>query len=173
MSERRAEWTLLAVDAAGCGTFARDHHRICWRAAAAAEPRASPVGLAAKLATVAERAHGKVGVSVVHVESRDVAPGAPSNTRRWCNLPVAVTVQQLLEFPWSTATTPRATSYELLELVGGPVELTRRIRTLGFPDIDIRGSTKEIATAPQHPNHGSAAGLARLLSALQLRPTEL
>lgn len=191
-----------------------------WRAAAAAEPRASPVGLAAKLATVAERAHGKVGISVVHVESgqetavegdaalplcsvfklplavvvlksiergqlrfdqkaiveaRDVAPGVPSNTKRWRNLPVEVTVRQLLEF--SLVDSDNTSSDELLELVGGPVELTRQIRTLGFSDIDIRGSTREIATAPQHPNHGSAAGLAQLLSALQrgvvLRPTEL
>jgi hypothetical protein len=47
-----------------------------WRAAAAAEPRAAPVGLAAKLATLAEQAGGKVGVSVIHVESgQEVAVG--------------------------------------------------------------------------------------------------
>jgi beta-lactamase class A len=190
------------------------------RAAAAAEPGASPVGLAAKLATVAGRAGGRVGVSVIHVESgqevavggsvalplysvfklplavvvlksvergqlsldqtvtieaRDVAPGAPSNAEKWRNLPIAVSVRKLLEF--SLVDSDNTSSDELLSLIGGPVELTRQIGALGFSDIVIRTSTKQMARAPEPPNQGSAAALARLLAALQrgvvLRPPEL
>lgn len=190
-----------------------------WRSAAATEPGASPLGLAAKLATLAERVDGKVGVAVVHVESgrevavrgdvalplcsvfklplavvvlkaielgelrldqtvvveaRDVSPGVSSNTEKWRHLPAALNVRQLLEL--SLVDSDNTSSDKLLALVGGPAELTRRIRTLGFSDIDIRGSTKEMATAARHPNHGSAASLVRLLGALQrgavLRPPE-
>ena len=191
-----------------------------WRATVAAEPRAAPRDLAGELALICERAKGRVGVSVVHVESgrevatggeaalplysvfklplavvvlkaiereelsldqeavveaRDVAPGAASNTHKWRNLPVTLTVRQLLEF--SLIDSDNTSSDKLLELVGGPAGVTRQIRALGFSGIDIRGSTKEIATAPRHPNHGSALSLARLLSGLQrgvvLRPAEL
>ena len=190
-----------------------------WRPAAAREPPASAAALAAKLATLTERADARVGVSVVHVESGrevavggdaalplysvfklplavmvlkyiergqlrldqqtrveagDVAPGVPSNTERWRDLPVAVSVQQLLEF--SLIDSDNTASDELLALVGGPAELTRQLRALGLMDIDIRGSTKEIATLREHTNRGTASGLSRLLSALQrgvvLRPAE-
>jgi beta-lactamase class A len=189
-------------------------------ATAAAKPGASPAGLATKLATLAERAGGKVGVSVIHVETGretavgastrlplysvfklplavvvlksvergqlgldqqatveagDVAPGVPSNAETWRNVPVTVSVRQLLEF--SLVASDNTASDELLELIGGPAELTRQMRALGFADIDIRVSTKEMAKAPEHPNRGSATSLARLLAALQrgvvLRPAEL
>jgi beta-lactamase class A len=210
-----------------------EHHAMQWlaglilitalaagsRTATAAEA-ASPVALAAKLATVAERAGGRVGVSVIHVESgqelgvggsvalplysvfklplaavvlksvergqlsldqkatveaRDVAPGVPGNAAKWRTLPIAVSVRQLLEF--SLVDSDNTASDKLLSLIGGPVELTRRIRALGLSEIEIRTSAKEATGAPDHPNRGSAAGLARLLAALQrgvvLRPTEL
>jgi beta-lactamase class A len=188
--------------------------------AIAAERGASPDGLAAKLATLAERAGGRVGVSVIHVESgqetavggtiglpmysvfklplavvvlksvergqlrldqeaiveaRDVAPGVPSNAAKWRNVPVPVSVRHLLEF--SLVSSDNTASDKLLELIGGPEELTRQIGALGFSDIDIRVSTKEMAKTPEHPNRGSATSLARLLAALQrgvvLRPAEL
>jgi beta-lactamase class A len=108
------------------------------------------------------------------VDAGDVAPGVASNTEKWRHLPVAVSVQQLLEY--SLIDSDNTASDELLALVGGPAELTHQIRALGFSDIDIRASTKEAAAATRHPNRGSASGLARLLSALQrgvvLRPAE-
>jgi beta-lactamase class A len=190
------------------------------RAAAAADPAASPAGLAAKLVTIAERVGGRVGVSVIHVESgqevavggsvalplysvfklplaamvlksvergqlsldqkvtveaRDVAPGVPINAEKWRDLPRDVSVRKLLEF--SLVDSDNTSTDELLSLIGGPGELTRLLRMLGFLDIDIRASTKELAKAPEHSNQGSAAALARLLAALQrgvvLRPPQL
>src|SRR5262245_38524775 len=71
------------------------------RAAAASEPPASPpVGLAARLATVAERAHGKVGVSVMHVESGQEVTLGGDAALPLCSvfkLPLAVVVLKSIE----------------------------------------------------------------------------
>jgi beta-lactamase class A len=57
---------------------------------------------------------------------------------------------------------------KMLELVGGPDTVTRRMRALGLQTIDIRASTKEfLKSSGAHPNTATPADLARLLLLLQ------
>ncbi|MFL6336639.1 MAG: class A beta-lactamase [Pyrinomonadaceae bacterium] len=101
----------------------------------------------------------------VHVEPDEAAPGVKSNSDLWAKASDR-TVRELLEF--SIVRSDNTSSDKLLELVGGPEAVTRRMRALGLQSIQVRASTKEfLKSKDAHPNTGSPADLARLLVLLQ------
>jgi beta-lactamase class A len=101
----------------------------------------------------------------VHVEPEEAAPGVKSNSDLWAK-PSDRTVRELLEF--SIVRSDNTSTDKLLELVGGPDIVSRRMGALGLQSIRVRASTKEFLKNPgAHPNTGAAADLARLLSMLQ------
>ena len=100
----------------------------------------------------------------VRISASDVAPGWRGNTDLW-RKPSERSVAQLLEF--SIARSDNTSSDKLLALVGGPAAVTRRMRALGFRDIEIRSSVRGFAGQANHPNMGSALDLAALLARLQ------
>jgi beta-lactamase class A len=101
----------------------------------------------------------------VHVEPEEAAPGVKSNSDLWLK-PSDRTVRELMEF--SIMRSDNTSSDKLLELVGGPEAVTRRMRALGLQSIEVRASTKEFLKNPgAHPNTGTPADIARLLSMLQ------
>jgi beta-lactamase class A len=111
----------------------------------------------------------------VLVTPADVAPGWEGNSNLW-RKPVERSVRELLEL--SIVRSDNTSSDKLLELVGGPEAVTRRMRSLGFTDIDIRFSVHEFAAQREkQPNTGTASDLAHLLARLQkgeiLEPPQL
>jgi len=101
----------------------------------------------------------------VHVEPEEAAPGVKENSDLWRE-PSDRTVRELLEF--SIVRSDNTSSDKLLELVGGPEAVTRRMRALGLTNVEVRASAKEfLRSKGAHPNTGSAADLARLLVMLQ------
>lgn len=110
----------------------------------------------------------------LHVDPADVAPGSQFNADLW-RKPVDKTVAELLEF--SIVRSDNTSSDKLLQLVGGPAVVTKRMRALGFPNIDIVSTVREYATNRDKPNLATTANLARLLSGLQkgelLQPAHL
>nr|AIA11011.1 ClassA_beta_lactamase [uncultured bacterium] len=110
----------------------------------------------------------------IHVAPADVAPGSQFNADLW-RKPADKTVAELLEF--SIVRSDNTSSDQLLQLVGGPAVVTERMRTLGFPNIDIVSTVREYATSQGKPNLATTANLARLLSRLQkgelLEPSHL
>jgi beta-lactamase class A len=71
-----------------------------------------------------------------------------------------------LEF--SIVRSDNTSSDKMLELVGGPEAVTRRMRALGLQHIEVRASVQEfIKSKDAHPNTGAPADLARLLVMLQ------
>lgn len=100
----------------------------------------------------------------LRVTPAEVVPGWQGNTALWRKT-VERTVAELLEL--SLVRSDNTSSDKLLQLVGGPAEVTRRMRGLGFQDIDIRSSVREFAALREHPNTGTASDLARLLARLQ------
>jgi beta-lactamase class A len=101
----------------------------------------------------------------VRVTPADVAPGSAANTERWRE-PVDRTVGELLEL--SIRESDNTSSDKLLELVGGPESVTERVRSLGFPGIDVRMSVREMSARRRvGANTGSALAVAALLTSLQ------
>ena len=100
----------------------------------------------------------------VRVTPDDVAPGSEFNTDLW-RKPGEKTVAELLEF--SIMRSDNTSSDKLLEQVGGPGAVTRRMRELGFKNIDIQYTTREFAAHRDKPNTGTASDLAHLLAQLQ------
>jgi beta-lactamase class A len=100
----------------------------------------------------------------IRVTPGDVAPGAQFNLDLW-RKPVARSVGELIEF--SIVRSDNTSSDKLLDLIGGPASVTERMRSLGFPNIDIHSSTREFAAHRDNPNTGSAEEFARLLAQLQ------
>lgn len=100
----------------------------------------------------------------IRVTPADVAPGSQFNLDLW-RKPVERSVRELMEV--SIVRSDNTSSDKLLELVGGPAGVTERMRSMGFPNIDIRSSTREFAAQRANPNTGSAEDLARLLAQLQ------
>jgi len=96
----------------------------------------------------------------IHVTPTDVAPGTPGNTALW-QKPVDVSVEQLLEY--SISRSDNTSSDKLVELAGGPLKVTERMRSLGFQNLDIHISSGEFMKNRQNPNTGSADDLAKLL----------
>lgn len=101
----------------------------------------------------------------VLVDAGDVAPGIQANTERWAQLPMQVELERLLQL--SLVESDNTSSDKLLELVHGPKALTSRVRALGFANIEIVSSTKDMQRFREHPNRASAQALARLLATLQ------
>ncbi|MDT5271601.1 MAG: beta-lactamase class [Acidobacteriota bacterium] len=173
-------------------------------------PPTADAELAARLKAICERAGGRCGVAVTHVETgrsvavegdramplysvfklplavtvlkeveegrlqldqkvrvepEEAAPGVKSNSDLWLKASDR-TIRELLEF--SIVRSDNTSSDKLLELVGGPDAVTRRMRALGLQNIEVRASTREFLKNPDaHPNTGTPDDLARLLSLLQ------
>jgi len=100
----------------------------------------------------------------VRVTPAEVVPGAPENTALW-RAPAERTIRELLEL--SIVRSDNTSSDKLLQLVGGPEVVTRRMRTLGFSDIEVRRPVREFASLRIHPNTATPIDLAGLLSRLQ------
>jgi beta-lactamase class A len=98
------------------------------------------------------------------VGPEDVAPGSRFNTDLW-QKPVETTVAELLEF--SIVRSDNTSSDKLMQLIGGPAAVTKRMRDLGFSNINIQYTVREFSARRDKPNTGSAVDLARLLAKLQ------
>ena len=100
----------------------------------------------------------------VNVTPADTVQGTPGNMALW-KRPVDVSVEQLIEYAISRSDNTAAD--KLVELVGGPLKVTERMRSLGFQNLDIHISSGEFFKNRQNPNTGSADDLAKLLVQLQ------
>ena len=103
----------------------------------------------------------------VRVEPEEAAPGVKSNSDLWLKASDR-TIRELLEF--SIVRSDNTSSDKMLELVGGPEAVTRRMRALGLQNIEVRATVKEFLKSEgreAHPNTGAASDLARLLVLLQ------
>jgi len=96
----------------------------------------------------------------VHVTPAEIVPGAPANTALW-QKPVDITIQQLIEV--SISRSDNTSSDKLLQLIGGPLKVTDRMRSLGFKNLDIHSTGAEYVKTRRNPNTGSAEDLAKLL----------
>lgn len=180
---------------------------------AASRPPAPPgedAGLAARLKSICEKAGGRCGVAVMHVESgrgaafegatslplysvfklplavtvlkeveegrlsldqkvrvepAETVPGTEENSALW-RQPSERPLRELLEF--SIARSDNTSTDKMLELVGGPEVVTRRMRALSLNHIEVRSTVKEfLKSRDSHPNTGAPDDLARLLVMLQ------
>jgi beta-lactamase class A len=100
----------------------------------------------------------------VSVTLAEVVPGWQGNTDLW-RKPGERTVRELLEL--SLVRSDNTSSDKLLQLVGGPEVVTRRMRSLGFQNIEIRATIREFVARRENPNTGAASDLAHLLARLQ------
>lgn len=99
----------------------------------------------------------------IHVTPAEIVPGAPANTALW-RKPVDFTIEQLIDV--SISRSDNTSSDKLLQLVGGPLKVTERMRSLGFQNLDIHSTIAEYVKSRQNPNTGSAEDLAKLLAQL-------
>lgn len=110
----------------------------------------------------------------IHVTPAEISPGTPANNALW-QKPVDFTIEQLIEF--SISRSDNTSSDKLAQLVGGPLKVTERMRSLGFQNLDIHITSGEFAKNRQNPNTGSADDLAKLLVQLHkgklLQPAQL
>jgi beta-lactamase class A len=173
-------------------------------------PQVSDAELVARLKAICERAGGRCGVALMHVESggstsvggdtrlplysvfklplavavlkeveegrlqleqkirvepEEAAPGVKTNSDLWQKASDR-TLRELLEF--SIVRSDNTSSDKMLELVGGPDAVTRRMRALGLQNIEVRATVKEFLKSPDaHPNTATPGDLARLLVLLQ------
>ncbi len=118
------------------------------------------------VAVLKEVEEGRLGLDQkVHVEPGEAAPGTKANSDLWLK-PSDRTVRELLEF--SIARSDNTSSDKMLELVGGPEAVNRRMRALGLQNIEVRANVKEFLKSKEaHPNTGAAGDLARLLALIQ------
>ena len=100
----------------------------------------------------------------VHVTPAEVVQGTLGNTALW-RKPTDVTVEQLIDFAISRSDNTSAD--KLVELAGGPLKVTERMRALGFQNFDIHVSSGEFVKTRKNPNTGAADDLAKLLAQLQ------
>ncbi|MEM1249845.1 MAG: class A beta-lactamase [Acidobacteriota bacterium] len=113
-----------------------------------------------------EVAEGRLQLDqTVTVKAKDRAPGVASNQKKWETVPRDVSVEQLLEY--SLVDSDNTSSDVLLERLGGPSALTRRMAALGFPGIQVNAETKAMGSERALPNVGTAEALAGLLASLQ------
>jgi beta-lactamase class A len=96
----------------------------------------------------------------VHVTPAEIVAGTPGNTALW-QKPGDFTIEQLIEF--SISRSDNTSADKLVELVGGPLKVTERMRSLGFQNFDIHISSGEFVKTRQNPNTGAAEDLAKLL----------
>jgi len=100
----------------------------------------------------------------VYVTPSDIVPGTPSNTAMW-RQPVDRTVAQLIDV--SIALSDNTSTDKLLQLADGPEAVTRRLREMGFNEIQIQTTLRDFAATFQNHNTGSSNDLAKLLVRLQ------
>ena len=96
----------------------------------------------------------------IHVIPEDIVPGTPGNTALWLK-PVDRTIAELIGF--SISRSDNTSTDKLLHLVGGPMKVTERMRSLGFHNLDIHSTGAEFVKTLANPNTGSADDLAALL----------
>ena len=110
----------------------------------------------------------------IHVTPAEIVPGTPGNTALWLK-PVDYPIEKLVEF--SIARSDNTSSDKLLQLVGGPLKVTERMRSVGLQNLDIHSTGAEYLKSRQNPNTGAAEDLARLLVQLHqekiLQPAQL
>jgi beta-lactamase class A len=110
----------------------------------------------------------------IHVTPAEIVPGTPENTAIW-QKPADFTIEQLINF--SISRSDNTSSDKLLQLIGGPLKVTERMRSLGFQNLDIHSNIAEFVKSRQNPNLGSAEDLAKLLAQLHegkiLQPDQL
>src|SRR5215213_3156920 len=99
----------------------------------------------------------------IHVTPAETVQGAPENTALW-KKPVDVTIERLIDV--SIARSDNTSGDKLVQLVGGPLKVTERMRSLGFQNLDIHSTSGEYVKSRQNPNTGSADDLAKLLAEL-------
>jgi beta-lactamase class A len=100
----------------------------------------------------------------LRITSAEATPGWRANTNLW-RKPVVLTIEQLLEL--SIVRSDNTSTDKLLNLIGGPAVVTRRMRDLGLENIEIVTSVHELGSRPEKMNTGSAEDLARLLVKLE------
>jgi beta-lactamase class A len=101
----------------------------------------------------------------VHVEPDETVPGTEENSALW-RKPSERPLEELLGY--SIARSDNTSTDKMLELVGGPDVVTRRMRALGLNDIEVRSNVRDfLKSRDAHPNTGAANDLARLLVMLQ------
>jgi beta-lactamase class A len=110
----------------------------------------------------------------VRVTPAEIAPGLRANTELWRE-PVERTIAELVEL--SIVRSDNTSTDKLLQLVGGPGVVTRRMRALGLDRIEIKSSVREFLSRPESHNTGAASDIARLLALLRrgevLQPPQL
>jgi beta-lactamase class A len=109
----------------------------------------------------------------IHVTPGETVAGAPENSALW-RKPVDLTIAELIDV--SISRSDNTSTDKLLQLVGGPLAVTERLRSLGFKDLEIHATVGEYVKSRENPNTGSAEDLANLLVQLQqgkiLQPTQ-
>jgi beta-lactamase class A len=96
----------------------------------------------------------------VHVSPEETVAGSTDNTALW-RQPVDLTIAELIDL--SISRSDNTSTDKLLQLVGGPLAVTERLRSLGFQNLDIHSTTAEFVKSLQNPNTGSAEDVANLL----------
>jgi beta-lactamase class A len=96
----------------------------------------------------------------IHGTPADTVTGTTANAALW-KKPVDYSIEQLIEF--AIARSDNTSSDKLVQLVGGPLKVTERMRSLGFQNLDIHISSGEFFKSRKNPNTGSADDLAKLL----------
>lgn len=99
----------------------------------------------------------------IHVTPAETVQGTMGNSALW-KKPVDVTVEQLIDYAISRSDNTSAD--KLVQLAGGPLKVTERMRSLGFQNLDIHITSGEFVKTRQNPNTGSAEDLAKLLAQL-------
>ncbi len=100
----------------------------------------------------------------IQVNPSDIVPGVPSNTRMWLK-PVERNIAELIDV--SVRLSDNTSSDKLLQQVGGPEAVTRRMRSFGFDQIHIQTTIRDFVDTRKNVNIGSAGDLAKLLVRLQ------
>ena len=100
----------------------------------------------------------------VEVTTRDVTPEQIARNGRWGRLPVTHTVQQLLDL--SIVESDNPSTDRLLDLIGGPAAVTRRLAALDLAGIEVKFKCREQSRAEGRLNRGTAAAMNRLLVGL-------
>lgn len=110
----------------------------------------------------------------VHTTPEEVVAGTPENTALWQS-PVDRTISELIHL--SISRSDNTSTDKLLQLVGGPLAVTGRLRSMGFENFDIHSTVAKFVESRQNPNTGSAEDLANLLVQMQqgkiLQPAQL
>lgn len=100
----------------------------------------------------------------VHIRPDELVAGTRANSQRW-QKPVDVMLKNLLEL--SIIDSDNTSSDKLLQLVGGPLAVTERMRSFDIEALNIHSTIKEYLAKRSSPNTGSALALVKLLSRLQ------